>query len=118
MKKYRFNIILLVVISFVVIFFSLKDDFNGALNYFKNMNYFWIFVAALFMIINIFFQSLSQYRFLKEVDSNYKFSSCFKLMIMSMFFNGITPFNKCFNPTFYNISICVNYGIYSRHSIK
>ena len=94
MKKYRFNIILLVVISFVVIFFSLKDDFHGALNYFKNMNYFWIFVAALFMIINIFFQSLSQYRFLKEVDSNYKFSSCFKLMIMSMFFNGITPFNS------------------------
>ena len=26
MKKYKFNIILLVLVSFIVIFFSLKDD--------------------------------------------------------------------------------------------
>ena len=93
-KKYRFNIILLVIVSFIVIFFSLKDDFNGALNYFKKINYLWILVAVLFMICNIFFQSLSQYRFLKEVDPNYKFISCFKLMCMAMFFNAITPFSS------------------------
>ena len=93
-KKYRFNIILLVIVSFVVIFFSLKDDFNGAINYFKKINYLWILVAVLFMALNIFFQSLSQYRFLKEVDPNYKFISCFKLMCMAMFFNAITPFSS------------------------
>lgn len=94
MKKYRLNIILLVIVAFIVVFFTLKDDFNGAMNYFKNMNYLWILVAALAMLLNIFFQSLSQYRFLKEVDPNYKFSSCFKLMCMSMFFNAITPFSS------------------------
>lgn len=93
-KKYRFNIILLVIVSFIVIFFSLKDDFNGAINYLKNMNYLWILVAAVFMVLNIFFQSLSQYRFLREVDPNYKFKSCFKLMCMAMFFNAITPFSS------------------------
>ena len=94
MKKYRLNIILLVIVSFIVIFFSLKDDFNGAINYFKNMNYLWILVAVLFYLLNIFFQSLSQYRFLKEVDPSYKFISCFKLMSMAMFFNAITPFSS------------------------
>lgn len=94
MKKYRINIIILVIVSFVVIFFSLKDDFNGAINYLKNMNYLWILIAVLFMLANIFFQSLSQYRFLKEVDPNYKFSSCFRLMCMAMFFNAITPFSS------------------------
>jgi uncharacterized protein (TIRG00374 family) len=94
MKKYRLNIILLVIVAFVVIFFTLKDDFNGAMNYFKNMNYLWVLVAALCMILNILFQSLSQYRFLKEIDPNYKFSSCFKLMCMAMFFNAITPFSS------------------------
>ena len=94
MKKYRLNIILLVIVAFIVIFFSLKDDFNGAMNYFKNINYLWILVAVLFMLANIFFQSLSQYRFLKEVDPNYKFSSCFRLMCMAMFFNAITPFSS------------------------
>lgn len=94
MKKYRLNIILLVIVSFIVIFFSLKDDFNGAINYFKSINYLWILIAILFMLANIFFQSLSQYRFLKEVDPNYKFSSCFRLMCMAMFFNAITPFSS------------------------
>ena len=93
MKKYKLNIILLVIVSFVVVFFSLKDDFNGAMNYFKNMNYLWVLVAIAFIILNIFFQSLSQYRFLKEVKPDYKFSSCFKLMCMAMFFNAITPFS-------------------------
>ena len=94
MKKYRLNIILLVIVAFVVIFFTLKDDFNGAMHYFKNMNYLWVLVAVLCMVLNILFQSLSQYRFLKEVDPNYKFTSCFKLMSMAMFFNAITPFSS------------------------
>ena len=94
MKKYRLNIILLVIVAFIVVFFTLKDDFNGAMNYFKNMNYLWILVAAIAMLLNIFFQSLSQYRFLKEVDPNYKLSSCFRLMCMAMFFNAITPFSS------------------------
>ena len=94
MKKYKLNIIILVIVAFIVVFFSLKDDFNGALNYLKNINYLWILVAILFMLANIFFQSLSQYRFLKEVDPNYKFLSCFKLMCMAMFFNAITPFSS------------------------
>ncbi len=94
MKKYKINIIILVIVAFIVIFFTLKDDFNGAINYLKNMNYLWILVAIAFMLLNILFQSLSQYRFLKEVDHNYKFKSCFKLMCMAMFFNAITPFSS------------------------
>ena len=94
MKKYRINIIILVIVSFIVVFFTLKDDFYGAMNYMKNMNYAWILVAALFMLFNIYFQSLSQYRFLKEIDPNYKFSFCFRLMCMTIFFNAITPFSS------------------------
>ena len=94
MKKYRLNIILLVIVAFAVIFFSLKDDFSAAVNYLKNMNYLWVLIAVICMILNIFFQSLSQYRFLREIDPNYKLSSCFKLMCMAMFFNGITPFSS------------------------
>lgn len=94
MKKYRINIIILVIISFVVIFLSLKDDFNGAINYFKNINFLWILCAIICMLINIFFQSLSQYRFLKEVKPDYKFSNCFRLMTIAMFFNAITPFSS------------------------
>ena len=93
-KKYRINIILIVLISFIVVFFSLKDNFNESIDYLLHLNILWILLAILFMFLNIFFQSLSQYRFLKEVKPDYKFSSCFKLMMMAMFFNGITPFSS------------------------
>ena len=64
------------------------------MSYLLNINYLWILVAILFLLLNILFQSLSQYRFLKEIDNNYKFSSCVRLMLMAMFFNGITPFQE------------------------
>ena len=94
MKKYRINIILLVLVSFIVIFFSLKDNLNESIDYLLHLNYLWIVIACLLMILNILFQSLSQYRFLKEVKPDYKFSSCFKLMMIAMFFNAITPFSS------------------------
>ena len=37
--------------------YSLKDDFHGALHYFKHINYYWLVLAALCMLINIFFAS-------------------------------------------------------------
>lgn len=94
MKKYKINIILLVFISFLVVFLSLKDNFKEAMDYLLHLNFIWILIAILFMVLNIFFQSMSQYRFLREVKEDYKFLSCLKLMTMAMFFNAITPFSS------------------------
>ena len=94
MKKMKINIIILVLVSFIVVFFSLKDNFNSVVDYFANINYFWILLACGLYVLNIFFQSLAQYNFLREVKPDYKRSSCFKLMSMAMFFNGITPFSS------------------------
>lgn len=94
MKKYRLNIILLVIIAFIVVILSLKDNFNEVIDSLTSINFLWILIAIIFMILNIFFQSLSQYRFLKEVNNKYSFLSCFKLLSMGMFFNAITPFSS------------------------
>ena len=94
MKKYKINIILLVLVSFLVIFFSLKDNFTEAMDYLVHIDFLWIILALVLMIFNIIFQSMSQYRFLREVKEDYKFSSCVKLMMMAMFFNAITPFSS------------------------
>ena len=94
MKKYKINIILLVLISFFVLFLSLKDNFTESIDNLMHLNYFWIIITCLFMGFNILFQSLSQYRFLKEIKQDYKFGSCLKLMTIAMFFNAITPFSS------------------------
>lgn len=94
MKKYRLNLILIVLVSFIVIFLSLKDNYEESFTYIHNINILWLLLACLFMALNIIFQSLSQYGFLKEVKENYSFLSCTKLMVIAMFFNAITPFSS------------------------
>lgn len=93
-KSNKLNILLLVLVAFIVVFLSLKDNLDSALEYLLNMNYSWIFFSIILVLLYIFFQSLSQYRFLKEVKKDYKISSCFKLMTIAMFFNAITPFSS------------------------
>ena len=93
-KSNKLSILLLVIVAFIVIFFSLKDNLDSAIDYLLNMNYSWIFLSIIFVLLYIFFQSLSQYRFLKEVKKDYKLTSCLKLMTIAMFFNAITPFSS------------------------
>lgn len=93
MKKYRFNVIILIIITFLVMYLVLKDDFNTTIDTIKNVNLF-ILIALLLMLLNIFFQSLSVHNFLKEVKSDYKFIDTFMLMISALFFNAITPFSS------------------------
>lgn len=94
MKKYRLNIIILISMSIFIMYLVLKDDFGATINYLGNVNIFWILVSILFMFINILFQSLSVYCFLKEVKPDYKFLDTFMLMLSALFFNAITPFSS------------------------
>lgn len=94
MKKFKYNIIILVIVSFLVIFFSMKDNFSESIKLISNLRIDFLLVALLFMTLNIIFQSLSQYRFLKEVKEDYSFLSCLRLMLIAMFFNAITPFSS------------------------
>lgn len=94
MKKYKLNIIILIIITAFVMYLALKDDFKETINYLSSVNLFWILVAILFMIINVLFQSFSVHCFLKEVKPSYKFLDTFMLMISALFFNAITPFSS------------------------
>lgn len=94
MKKFKYNIIILVIVSFLVIFLSMKDNFSESIKQLSSLNIEFLLVAVLFMLMNILFQSLSQYRFLKEVKEDYSFLSCLRLITIAMFFNAITPFSS------------------------
>lgn len=93
MKKYRINIIVLILISLLIMFFIMKDNFNEIVYNLLNTNIFYLLVAVLLMVLNILFQSISMHLYLNKIDSNYKFKDTFILMFSSLFFNGITPFS-------------------------
>lgn len=93
MKKFGKNIIFLVAICVLVLFFVLKDDFNGITNLLINSNKIYILIAILFMLISDMLKGISISSLVRASNFKYKNKDGFLLMIMTNFFNGITPFS-------------------------
>lgn len=94
MKNIKRNIIIIILISFIVIFFSLKDDFMTTVDYLTNTNLLFIFICIICMLLNILFQSLSIYNLMKKVTDNYTLKKSIVLTTSGLLFNGITPFQS------------------------
>lgn len=80
------------ILTGIVLFFCLKDNFLEVIKQLQILNFFWLFVAFVLVIGHWFFSSLSMYFIGKKFKENLKFSSVFKLNIVTQFFNGVTPF--------------------------
>lgn len=94
MKNIKNNIIILVLISLVVMFFTLKDNFLDVLYNLKNINFNWLFIAFLMIVIYHLSQALCIYIQVKKVKKNYKYKNALSLNLFGSFFNGITPFSS------------------------
>lgn len=94
MKKYKLNIFILVIVSILVMFLIMKDNFYEIINNLINVDIILLLIAIIFMFLNVLFQSFSMHLYLKEIDSKYKFKDTLSLMISTLFFNAITPFSS------------------------
>lgn len=90
--KSKFNFFLLIIVSCLVLYFSLKDDFSNAVKQILSINPFWFLVAIVFVLIYYFLRSYVLYKFIRKFDDNYKFSRAFSLLMATVFFDAITPF--------------------------
>ena len=93
MKKFRKNIIFLIAICIIILFFVLKDDFNGITNLLINSNKKYILIAILFMLISDMLKGISISSLVRASNFKYKNKDGFVLMLMTNFFNGVTPFS-------------------------
>lgn len=92
MKNKIINIIIIIVLTLIVLYFSLKDNYNEIIDLLLNADIRWLFIGYLFVL---------SYTFLKAVVTNdvinkfrnYGFLKTFSLQIMTFFFNAITPFS-------------------------
>lgn len=91
MKKQRLNILLLVIASFIVLYFVLKDDFENVVNLISNINFGWFLFSVLIVLIYWLFQALSLSAVLKSGKNKLPFWILYKSMIMCNFFSAITP---------------------------
>lgn len=90
--KKSLNIIILIIITALVLYFSLKDNFKTTINQICSMNISWLIVAFIFVILYWLFRSYAMFSIVKEENKKFKFLQSFQLMLRTQFFNAVTPF--------------------------
>lgn len=86
------NIIILIIITIVVLYCSLKDDFNNIVDKIVNVNVGYFLIAILMIIIYWGLRSYALYVITKKMDNNNKYRNSFQLTLRTQFFNAVTPF--------------------------
>lgn len=94
MKNKKINIIILFIALSLVIFFSVKDDFNGVLGLISNVNLKIFILSLIIYFIAIFFRSLSFNTFISELYNDFGIFKTLKLNFIAILLNGITPFQS------------------------
>lgn len=92
MKKRTINILIIVVFTLIVLYFSLKDNYKEIIDSILNADIRWLFISYLLVL---------SYTFLKSIVTNdiinsfkkYGIKKTFSLQLMTFFFNAVTPFS-------------------------
>lgn len=95
-KKFRsvFNFTLLFVITALVLYFSLKDDYETIINQILNINVFWLFFAFLLVILYWIFKAITIKNLTVRFNPQYTTKKAMRLVIETNFFHAITPFSS------------------------
>lgn len=92
MKKKKLSLIVLFIAMVLVLYFTLKDNFNGIINQFRKINIFIFIVAIVVLLLSLLFKSLSLKKFICEYNEDYTYKKSYQLTLIGQFLNGITPF--------------------------
>lgn len=94
MKNLKKNSIILLLITVIVLFCVLKDDFPSIVESLKNVNHLWIAVALLCFFVAIGFEAKAYQEIIQGYQYNYTFKKSYRMLLITKFFNGITPFSS------------------------
>lgn len=94
MKNFKKNTIILLIISTLFVFFLVKDNFIETVRLIRGANMWWILLSFFVFFIYVYLEALLMYLIVIEYKKDYKFEKIFKLLVMTKFFNGITPFSS------------------------
>lgn len=93
MKNKKLNIFIIVVLTLIVLYFALKDDYQKIIPLLFEANLIWLFIAYLFVLSYTFLKSVVTHNIILSFKK-YDFIKTFKLQLMTFFFNAVTPFSS------------------------
>ena len=91
-KNMKRNAIIIFIITIIVMYFVLKDDFTSIVDIFLKLDFKYIFIAFFFYFLSIFFKAYVSYKSVAEKEK-YSLLESIKHNVITQFFNGITPFS-------------------------
>ena len=93
-KKNSFiiNIFIILIVLVIVLYFSLKDDYEQIINTIMNMNIYWFIGAVLLFCFYRFVVGLSVYNLAKVNGEKIPLFRGIQISFIIPFFHGVTPF--------------------------
>ena len=86
------NACLLILVTLLVLYFALKDNFFTIIHELATLNPIWIVIAIIVFILSILVRSLSMYFMVKKYKEDYTVKRANILLLTTQFFNAVTPF--------------------------
>lgn len=92
MKNNKKNIIIIIVLSALVVYLTLKDNFSEKVHYLFSINPIFLLLSFLLIIFYWMFKGMALYHCVNQIEDKYSMKSGIKLMITTQLFHAITPF--------------------------
>lgn len=93
MKKNKaLNYIGLILITVIVLYFSLKNDFNRIITEIININPFLLLLGIFLVFCYWFFRAVVLKNFISKFKPNFKLFDAFRIHMSTIFFDQVTPF--------------------------
>lgn len=91
-SKLVLNIIVILIVLCIVLYFSLKDNYYEIVTAIQNMNPIWFIIAILILFVYRALASLSHFLLIKQNQENVSYLKMLQINFIILFFHGITPF--------------------------
>ena len=93
MKNRIVSFLIIAIVTIIVLFFSLKDDYNTIVDTILNINKFWFLFSFILLFIYYILKAICILQIAKEFNQKYSFKDAIRLVIETNFFHAVTPFS-------------------------
>lgn len=93
MKNIKKRGLVLLLFSILVVFLTVKDDFQTTMTAIYNANFWWLLIAMTAIVLFWFLKSLAIHEIIQNYPKRLPLRTVFKQMVIVQFFSGVTPFS-------------------------
>lgn len=93
MKKKITNASLLIIVTLIVLYFSMKDDYKLVIDTILNINKWYLVIGFLLLGGYYFFKAIAIWLITHNFNKKYRFRQAVRMVLETNFFHAITPFS-------------------------